>query len=82
MVVYFHRIGLSGLSANAFVVPLMGLAVPLGFVAVFTGWVWVAKIAGVLLWLSQKVVYWHAGIEPAGAFPPRRCGWGWPSRPR
>ena len=65
MVVYFHRVGLSGLSANAFVVPLMGLAVPLGFVAVFTGWVWVAKIAGVLLWLSQKVVYWHAGIEPA-----------------
>jgi competence protein ComEC len=69
MVVYFHRVGLSGLSANAFVVPLMGLAVPLGFVAVFTGWVWVAKIAGVLLWLSQKVVYWHAGVEPAWRIP-------------
>jgi competence protein ComEC len=69
MVVYFHRVGLSGLSANTFVVPLMGLAVPLGFVAVFTGWVWVAKIAGVLLWLSQKVVYWHAGIEPAWRIP-------------
>jgi competence protein ComEC len=69
MVVYFHRVGLSGLSANAFVVPLMGLAVPLGFVAVFTGWVWVAKIAGVLLWLSQKVVYWHAGIEPGWRIP-------------
>ena len=69
MVVYFHRVGLSGLSANAFVVPLMGLAVPLGFVAVFTGWVWVARIAGVLLWLSQKVVYWHAGIEPAWRIP-------------
>jgi competence protein ComEC len=69
MVVYFHRIGLSGLSANAFVVPLMGLAVPIGFVAVFTGWVWVARIAGVLLWLSQKVVYWHAGIEPGWRIP-------------
>jgi competence protein ComEC len=69
MVVYFHRIGISGLSANAFVVPLMGLAVPLGFVAVFTGWVWVAKIAGVLLWLSQKVVYWHASVEPAWRIP-------------
>jgi len=41
MVVYFHRLGLSGLSANVFVVPLMGLAVPAGFVAVATdgiGW--------------------------------------------
>ena len=69
MVVYFHRIGISGLSANAFVVPLMGLAVPIGFVAVFTCWVWVAKIAGGLLWLSQKVVYWHAGVEPAWRIP-------------
>jgi competence protein ComEC len=47
----------------------MGLAVPLGFVAVFTGWAWVAKIAGVLLWLSQKVVYWHASVEPAWRIP-------------
>jgi competence protein ComEC len=69
MVVYFHRVGLSGLSANAFVVPLMGLAVPIGFIAVFTGWTWVARIAGVLLWLSQKVVYWHAGIEPNWRIP-------------
>jgi len=64
MVVYFHRVGLSGLSANTLVVPLMGLAVPAGFVAVFTGWHWVARIAGVLLWLSQRVVSWHAAIEP------------------
>ncbi len=64
MVVYFHRVGLSGLSANTVVVPLMGLAVPAGFVALFTGWHWVAKVAGVLLWLSQRVVSWHAAIEP------------------
>ena len=43
MVVYFHRVGLSGLSANAFVVPLMGVAVPLGFLSVLTGWAWMAK---------------------------------------
>jgi competence protein ComEC len=64
MVVYFHRVGLSGLSANTLVVPLMGLAVPAGLVAVVTGWHWVARIAGVLLWLSQRVVSWHAAIEP------------------
>ncbi|HEY2012384.1 MAG TPA: ComEC/Rec2 family competence protein [Bryobacteraceae bacterium] len=69
MVVYFHRVGLSGLSANAFVVPLMGLVVPVGFIAVLTGWGWVAKIASVLLWLSQKVVSWHAAMEPDWRIP-------------
>jgi len=69
MVVYFHRVGLSGLSANAFVVPIMGLAVPVGFVAVFTGWQWVAHVGGWLLWLSQKVVTWHANIEPNWRIP-------------
>ena len=69
MVVYFHRVGLSGLSANAFVVPIMGLAVPVGFVAIFTGWSWVARFGGGLLWLSQKVVTWHANIEPNWRIP-------------
>jgi competence protein ComEC len=69
MVVYFHRVGLSGLSANAFVVPLLGVAVPLGFISLASGWVWVAKAVGGLLWLSQKVVAWHAGIEPHWRIP-------------
>ncbi|MGO9262611.1 MAG: ComEC/Rec2 family competence protein [Bryobacteraceae bacterium] len=69
MIVYFHRVGISGLSANAFVVPLLGVFVPLGFVAVLTGWVWVAKLAGGLLWLSERVVHWHAAIEPAWRIP-------------
>ena len=69
MVVYFHRVGISGLSANVFVVPLMGLIVPAGFVAVFTGWVWVARLAGGFLWLSQRVVAWHAALEPNWRIP-------------
>ena len=69
MAVYFHRVGLTGLTANAFVVPLMGLVVPMGFVAVLTGWVWVAKAAGGLLWLSQVVVDWHARLEPNWRIP-------------
>lgn len=64
MVVYFHRLGLTGLSANAFVVPVMGVAVPVGFVAVFTGWVWLAKVGGWLLGISQAIVRWHADLEP------------------
>jgi competence protein ComEC len=69
MVVYFHRLGISGLSANAFVVPLMGAVVPVGFLAVFTGWQWIARIAGLLLWLSQKVVWFHANLEPNWRVP-------------
>jgi competence protein ComEC len=69
MVVYFHRLGFSGLSANTFVVPLLGAVVPIGFVAVFTGWQWIAKIAGLLLWLSQKVVWFHANHEPNWRIP-------------
>ena len=62
MVVYFHRVGLSGLSANAFVVPLMGLAVPLGFVAVFTGWAWVAKPPEGCFGFHKK---WWPGTPPS-----------------
>jgi competence protein ComEC len=69
MVVYFHRVGISGLSANAIVVPLMGVVVPVGFVAIFTGWHWVARFAGLLLSLSHRAVRWHAGIEPNWRIP-------------
>jgi competence protein ComEC len=69
MVVYFHRVGLSGLSANALVVPVMGVAVPVGFVATFTGWAWAAKAAGWLLELSRLLVAWHAGWDPDWRIP-------------
>jgi hypothetical protein len=35
MAIYFHRVSFSGLSANAFVVPLLGMVIPVGFIAVF-----------------------------------------------
>jgi competence protein ComEC len=70
MIVYFHRMGLSGLSANSFIVPILGVAVPIAFVAIVTGWMWVAKIAGWLLGLSRGIVAWHAAIEPHWRIPP------------
>ncbi len=69
MVVYFHRLGLSGLSANAFAIPLMGLAVPAGFLAVFTGWHWMAAVAGWLMQISRVIVGWHAAHEPNWRIP-------------
>lgn len=69
MVVYFHRIGISGLSANALIVPLMGAVVPVGFIAIFTGFHWVGQCAGVILALSRIIVDWHAGVEPNWHIP-------------
>jgi len=69
MVVYFHRVGFSGLSANALVVPLMGIALPVGFAAVVTGWHWTAMAAAWLLNISKAVVAWHAAMEPNWRIP-------------
>src|SRR5581483_2303754 len=69
MVVYFHRVGFSGLSANAIVVPLMGVALPVGFAAMVTGWQWLAAAGGWLLQVSQAVVAWHASVEPNWRIP-------------
>jgi len=69
MAIYFHRVSFSGLSANAVIVPLLGLAVPVGFIAVFTGWTVPAKIAGWLLAASQSAAAWHAHWEPNWRIP-------------
>ncbi len=69
MAIDFHRISVSSLSANLVVVPLLELAVPAGFLGVFTGWMPAAKLAGWLLTASQKVVDWHARWEPSWRIP-------------
>ena len=69
MVVYFHRVGFSGVSANAIVVPLMCAVLPVGFLAIFTGWGWIAKSAGWLLALSHMAVDWHMRLEPNWRIP-------------
>ncbi len=69
MVVYFHRIGFSGVSANALVVPLMCAVIPVGFIAIFSGWNWAAVIAGWLLAASHAVVGWHMRLEPNWRIP-------------
>ncbi len=65
MAAYFHRIPLSGFSANVLVVPLLALVVPIGFVAMFTGWHFVAWMAEWLLKAGQKTADWHLRFEPA-----------------
>jgi competence protein ComEC len=64
MAVYFHRVSLSGLTANMLIVPLLSGVVPLGFISIFTGWRWVAQIAAWMLRLSASIADWHARLEP------------------
>lgn len=65
MILYFHRISVTGLTANLLIVPLMSAVVPIGFAAIFTGWTWVAAIAQGLLVLSERIAEFHARFEPA-----------------
>jgi competence protein ComEC len=65
MAEYFHRVSFTGLSANLIIVPLLSAVVPLGFLAIFTGWHWIAALAGWLLGIAARTADWHARIEPS-----------------
>jgi competence protein ComEC len=69
MVAYFHRIGFSGVSANVVVVPLLSALIPVGFIAIFSGWAWVSHAAAGLLTLSHMAVNWHMRLEPNWRIP-------------
>jgi competence protein ComEC len=64
MAVYFHRLSITGLTANLLIVPLMSAVIPVGFVAMFTGWGFAATLAGWLLRASERIAEWHVRWEP------------------
>ena len=69
MIVYFHRLPVSGLSANAIVVPVLSAVVPLGFLAVA---IYSHGLAGICAWLldiSRHAVAFHARWEPDWRIP-------------
>lgn len=65
MIGYFHRLSITGLSANIIIIPLLSLVVPLGFASILTGWSLLAFLTGILLKASEVVATWHASFEPA-----------------
>jgi competence protein ComEC len=64
MIWYFHRASLTGLSSNLLIVPAMNAIVPVGFLAIGTGWHWASETTRVLLMFSAKVAEWHSRWEP------------------
>ena len=69
MAIYFHRVSFTGFSANVLIVPLLTLAVPVGFVAVFTHWSVPARLAELLLLVSERIANWHVRFEPDWRVP-------------
>jgi competence protein ComEC len=69
MAVYFHRVSITGVSANLLIVPLMSAVIPVGFAAVFTGWRFAAAMASWLLKVSESIALWHVGWEPDWRVP-------------
>ena len=69
MILYFHRLSISGLTANIIVVPLVSLAIPFGFAAIATGWHFFATIALWMLKGSQWAATLHARWEPNWRVP-------------
>jgi len=65
MISYFHRLSITGLSANIVVVPLLSLVVPLGFAAILTGLNPLAWATKILLYAAEAVAGWHVQFEPA-----------------
>ncbi len=65
MITYFHRLSITGLSANIVVIPLLSLVVPLGFASIATGWLFLAHITRWLLQAAETVATWHVRFEPA-----------------
>ena len=65
MISYFHRLSVTGLTANIIVIPLLSLVVPLGFSAIATGWHPLAFATKLLLVWAQWVAGWHVHFEPA-----------------
>jgi competence protein ComEC len=78
MAVYFHRVSWSGLSANIFVAPLLSAIVPVGFLAILTGWTLLGQALSILVGLMVAVVQWHARLtwlESRVPAPPDWLAW-------
>jgi competence protein ComEC len=65
MIAYFHRLSVTGLSANILVVPLLSIVVPLGFTAIAVNSHFFAVLTRAMLHLAENIAAWHVRIEPA-----------------
>ena len=65
MISYFHRLSITGLTANIVIIPVLSLVVPSGFAALFTMWHPLAWVTKQLLDFAEWVAGWHVQFEPS-----------------
>lgn len=69
MICYFHRAPVSGLTANAIVVPALSAVVPLGFLAIALNSHPLAAVCAWLLQVARQGAAFHAHWEPGWRIP-------------
>lgn len=65
MISYFHRLSVTGFSANIAIIPLLSVVIPLGFASIVTGWRVLAIATKFLLNIAEALAAWHVQFEPA-----------------
>lgn len=65
MIAYFHRLSVTGFSANIVIIPLLSAVIPLGFASIATGWHPLTVMTKLLLNLAEWLATWHVQFEPA-----------------
>jgi competence protein ComEC len=63
MILYFHRVSWTGLTANLLVTPIVTAAIPFGFAAIATGWGPFAALSAWLLDAARTLAALHAEWE-------------------
>ena len=69
MILYFHRLSITGLTANILIVPAVSLAIPFGFAGAATGWRFLADTGLFFLKFAQAAATLHARYEPKWRVP-------------
>ncbi len=64
MISYFHRLSITGLTANVIVIPLLFFVIPVGFASIATGLHSLAVLTKFLLHSAELVASWHVRFEP------------------
>ncbi len=65
MIAYFHRLSVTGLSANVVVVPLLSAVIPLGFASILAGSHALAAVTKMFLDWAEILTAWHVRVEPS-----------------
>lgn len=68
-ILYFHRVPVTSVTANLIATPLLTACVPLGFLALATGWNPFVRLTSLGVTVAKSLVEWQAQWEPSWRIP-------------